>query len=64
MLERTIREEPVEEFKETLEILEWFKGFKQIDKEKEECTPIVEWIRSVKFQTMFNMAKEATSSDP
>ena len=44
-------------------MLAWFKGFKQTDQEKEECTPVVGWISSTEFQVMFKVAREATSFD-
>ena len=54
----------MEEFEATPEILAWFKVFKQTDQENEECTPIVGSITSTEFQSMFNVARETTSSDP
>lgn len=63
MAEKAKRGEQVEEFEATPEMLAWFKGFKQTYQETEEYTPIFGWITSSKFQTMFNVTREATLPD-
>ena len=38
---KATRGELIEEFEATPDMLAWFRGFKQTENEKEECTPIV-----------------------
>ena len=49
--------EQVLEFNAPPDMIAWFKGFKQTDQEKEECTPVVGWISSTEFQAMFKVAR-------
>ena len=63
MTSKARKGEQMEEFEATVEMLAWFKGFKQTDQKKEEYTPIVGLITSSQFQTMFKVAREATLSN-
>ena len=63
MATKAKNKEQVVEFNATPKMLVWFKGFKQTDQEKEECTPVIRWISSTEFQAMFKVAREATSFD-